>query len=457
MGSGGLVRLFGPEYEADPMRVFEELRAKHGAVAPVLLTGDLPAWLVLGYRENLDVLRTPGRFSHDSRLWHQLKEGKVPPDSPILPVIGWRPDCLSADGEEHRRLRDAIIESLGRFDRRGIRRYVTRFANQLIDDFAADGHAELLAQYAEQLPMFVLTQLFGMPEEAAPRMVEATTELVKGSEKAIASNEYIRDVLGELVAHKRAAPGADLASWLISHDAGLSDDEILNHLWLVLIAANENTTSLMASTLRMVLTDPRFRASLAGGYMTLPDAVEQVLWDKPPTIVLPARWATGDTELAGQSIKAGDMLLPGLAAGNVDSEIRPDLEVPMHGNGSHLSFGGGPHECPGREIARAIADTAVDTLLMRLPDLQLAVPESKLSWRTTTWIRYLRALPVKFEPRRPEPLTSAGPSQRPSPRPAAEGSVPQDMSTASASTAPVSESGARPSWWKSLKRWLRRR
>ncbi|UGY94500.1 cytochrome P450 [Streptomyces gobiensis] len=442
------------------MSVFEKLRAKHGAVAPVRVTGDLPAWLVLGYREILDVVRTPSRFSHDSRIWNQLKEGRVPPDSPVLPVIGWRPDCLSADGEEHRRLRDAITESLGRFDRRGVRRHVTRFSNQLIDEFAPDGHAELLDQFAQQLPMIVLTQLLGMPEEYGPRMVEAATELVKGSEKAVSSNEYIRDVLGKLVTRKHSAPGPDLASWLISHPSQLSDDEILNHLWLVLIAANENTTSLMASTLRMVLTDERFRASLTGGHMTLPDAVEQVLWDEPPTIILPARWATGDTEIADLSIKAGDMLLLGLAAGNVDSEVRPDLSTPMHGNRSHLSFGGGPHECPGRDIARAIADTAIDTLLMRLPDLQLSVPESELRWRSSTWTRHLVSLPVKFDRRRPDSETASGISQQ-NPQTSLPHSVPEDSSlkeTATATSTPaITERETGLSWWNSMKRWWRGR
>ncbi|MGP3922108.1 cytochrome P450 [Streptomyces sp. 8N616] len=457
------------------MSMFEQLRSKHGAVAPVLLTGDLPAWLVLGYREILEVVRTPSRFSNDSRLWSELKEGRVPADSPLLPVVAWRPDCMSADGEEHRRLREAINESMGRFDRRGVRRYVTRFSNRLIDDFSGAGHADLISQFAQQLPMIVLTQLLGMPEEYGPRLVEAATELVKGSEKALESNAYIREVLGQLVARKHTAPGSDLASWLIDHRAGLDDDEILNHLWLVLIAANENTTSLMASVLRMVLTDQRFRASLAGGHMTLPDAVEQVLWDEPPTIVVPARWATDDTELDGNPIKAGDMLLLGVAAGNFDVEIRPDTDAAMYGNRSHLSFGGGPHECPGREIARAIADTAIDTLLMRLPDLELSVPESDLNWRSTTWTRHLVAIPVKFAPRRgtgaePEPAeqTSQSAPRIPPSSQTAEDSGPRGVSLG-AGPAPMSPEAESPvpspsvpgprtrrTWWASVKRWLRR-
>ncbi|GAA2646552.1 cytochrome P450 [Streptomyces lunalinharesii] len=454
-GAGGtdqLARLFGPEVANDAPGFFERLRTEHGPVAPVLVDGDLPAWLVLGYRENLEVLRTPTRFCHDSRIWHCFQEGRVAADSPLMPALAWQPVCLFMDGKEHERLRVAITESMARFDRRGIRRCVTRSANQLIDAFVADGRADLVRQFAEQLPMLVLTQLLGMPDEAGPRLVEATRDLLKGSETAVESNAYLMASLEQLVARKREAPGPDFTTWLMSHPTRLTDEEVAQHLRIVALAANENTTNLTANTLRMVLTDPRFRASLTGGSMTLPDALEQMLWDEPPTAVLPARWATGDTELGGQSVRAGDMLLLGLAPGNGDPVIRPDRSVPMHGNRSHLSFSSGPHECPGQDIGRAIVDTGIDVLLMRLPDIDLAVPESDLRW-VSHWIaRHLCALPVKFTPGLP---ASADASEddadgTPDPRESAVGGA----AGADASTAPAGAPRSRASWWARLTGWL---
>ncbi|MFF4951423.1 cytochrome P450 [Streptomyces chattanoogensis] len=455
----GLARLFGPEAVNDAPGFFERLRAEHGAVAPVLVDGDLPAWLVLGYRENLEVLRTPSRFCHDSRIWRCFKENKVAADSPLMPALAWQPVCLFMDGEEHERLRTAITGSMARFDRRGIRRCVTQSANQLIDDFIADGQADLVSQFAEQLPLRVVTQLLGMPEESGPGLVEATRDLLKGTETAFNSNEYLVETLEQLVAKKRASPGPDFTSWLMAHSAKLTDEEVLQHLRLVVIAANENTTNLTANTLRMVLTDPRFRASLTGGSMTLPDALEQMLWDEPPTTVAPARWATGDTELAGQSIKAGDMLLLGLASGNADPVIRPDLSVPMHGNRSHLAFGGGPHECPGQDIGRAIVDTGIDVLLMRLPDLGLAVPESDLKW-VSHWIaRHLTALPVKFtagaQKKLPESASAWGndmPSEHARQRSSANDPDVADETPRAAPSARTPR--ANSSWWGLLKGWL---
>ncbi|MCC9308183.1 cytochrome P450 [Kitasatospora sp. RB6PN24] len=412
----GLRRLHGPEAEADPAGLYEKLRAEHGEVAPVLLPDDLQAWLVLGHSANLTAMRTPSRFSRDSRRWTAFRSGLVAPDSPVMPVVAWQPICVFADGEEHRRLRAAVTDALNRFDRRGIRRYVTRFAGQLIEEFSQVGHADLVTQYAEHLPMLVMTQLLGMPEEYGPRLVEAARDLLKGTETAVASNEHVVTILRRTIDRKRDLPGHDLVTWLLHHEAGLTDDEVLEHLRTVLLAANETTVNLISDTLKVVLTDRRFRAHLSGGQMTLPDVLDQVLWDSPPFLLMAGRWATGDTELGGQQIKEGDMLLLGLAAGNVDPAVRPDPSKPLLGNRAHLSFGSGPHECPGQDIGRAIAETGVDSLLARLPDIQLAIPENELTWTSSWMSRHLVALPVRFTPQRgtASPVTTPGaPSVRP--------------------------------------------
>ncbi|GHD78100.1 cytochrome P450 [Streptomyces goshikiensis] len=441
-------RLYGPEAEADPMGLYEKLRAEHGAVAPVLVHGDLPAWLVLGHRENLDVARTPSRFSRDPRRWRDMQEGNVPADHPLTPMTAWQPVCHFVDGVEHDRLRGAITESLERFDRRGVRRYVKRFADQLIDAFVQSGRVDLVAAFAEPLPMLVMTQLVGAPESYGPRLVEAARDMIRGTETALVSSEYVTVTLRELVARKREVPGRDFTTWLLEHPTALGDEEIVEHLRLVLIAAFETTANLIANTLRMVLTDSRFRANLSGGHMTLPDALEQVLWDEPPLMTVLGRWATGDTEIGGVRIEAGDMLLLGLGAGNLDPEIRPDATLPVHGNRSHLAFSSGPHECPGQDIGRAIADTGIDTLLTRLPDLELAVPEGELEWNSSLMSRHLVALPVRFTPRG-STVTGSTPVPVAVPRPRTEARP----ATAPSGPSSVPPAGGRPTGRTSL--WTR--
>lgn len=463
----GLARLLGPEASEDPMGLYEQLRAKHGPVAPVLLDGDLPAWLVLGYREILEVAGTPTRFSRDSRTWRWFREGKVPPDSPLLPMIAWQPVCLFLDGAERDRLRLAVTDSLERFNRRGIRRQITRFTHQLVDGFAARGEADLVSEFSERLPMLVLTQLLGMPDEYGPRLVEASRDMVAGTETSVASNEFIVETLQQLVRRKRGNPGHDITSWLIEHSSMLTDEEVWNHLRVILIAANETTVNLIKSTLRMVLTDPRCHASLAGGQMTLPDVVEQVLWSEPPLMTIPGRWASVDTEVGGQKVEAGDMLLLGLAAGNHDPAVRPDPTVPLHGNRSHLAFSSGPQECPGQNIGRAITDTGIDTLLARLPDVSLAVPEEQLAWKSGWMTRHLISLPVTFTPPGQRtagtraaaavtsgtPIGTVGETEGPALSGTASPSSLAVLPAVPPSAAPAPKKRGR--WWYALRKWLR--
>jgi cytochrome P450 len=451
LGSAGIHRLYGPDAESDRMALYAQLRNEHGGVAPVLIPGDLRVWLVLGYRENLDVLRNPSRFSSDPIYFGE----KIGPDHPLAPLTARQPLINFADGQEHQRLRAAVADSLARFNGRGIRHHAVRAAGRLIDDFAPAGRADLVGQFAELLPMVVMTQLLGMPEEPAPRLAQACRDLMQGTETAVASNNYILQVLTDLVERKKALPGHDLASWLIQHDARLEDREVVEHLRQVLVASNETTVNLIAETLRVVLTDDRFRAQLAGGSMTLPDALEDVLWNFPPLAVLPARYATGDTVLAEKTIKQGDMVLLGLAAGNVDPEIRQDLATSMQGNRSHLAFSSGPHECPGQNIGRAIAETAIDVLLVRLTGLHLLVPDNEMS-RTPTWTSsHLDSLPVEFIAHRPKPQVAEDemPGAASVPQPAAVPVPPvagPPVPAGQSAPAAPGQAPQRTSWWRRL-------
>ncbi|MFH8612796.1 cytochrome P450 [Streptomyces sp. NPDC018029] len=416
LGPGGLRRLYGPEADADLAGLYEKLRAEHGAVAPVLIHNDVPMWAVLGHSENLHMVRTPSQYTRDSRRWRAVQDGSAGLDHPLAPVFTWQPMCSFVEGDEHQRLRGAVTGAMSGIDHRGIRRYINRYTNHLLNDFCQDGRADLVSRFAEHLPMMVMCHVLGMPEEYNERMVQSARDMIKGTDTAIASNAYVMEVLMGLVARRRANPEEDFTSNLIAHPAQLTDDEVGAHLRLVLIAAYEATANLIANVLRMVLTDPRFRAQLSGGQMTVPEAVEQSLWDEPPFSAMIGYFAKQDTQLGGQRIRAGDGLIMGIAPGNVDPVVRPDLAANMQGNRSHLAFGGGPHECPGQDIGRAIADTGVDALLMRLPDVELDIDESELRWTSTIMSRHLVELPVKFAPRPPQDVTARPSAQVPTPR-----------------------------------------
>lgn len=407
-GPGGLTRLYGPGAEnlAD---LYEDLREEHGAVAPVLLHDDVPMWIVLGHAENLHLVRTPTEYCRDSRIWTPLREGRVKPDHPLMPHIAWEPICSYAEGEEHQRLRGAVMRAMSTINHRSLRRYINRYTQRLVNRFCEKGHADLVSQFADHLPMAVMCEILGLPEEYNDRMVQAARDMLKGTDTAIASHTYVMEKLSELTARRRKELDEDFASQLISHPAGLTDDEVTKHLWLVLMAAYEATANLLANALRMVITDDRFYARLNGGQMTVMEAVEQSLWDEPPFSTVFAYYAKQDTELGGKRIRKGDGLLYAPAAGNIDPRVRPDLSANMKGNRSHLAFGGGPHECPGQDIGRAIAEVGVDALLMRLPDVQLDCEEEELRYSESISSRHLIELPVRFDPK-PQQDVMAAPS-----------------------------------------------
>ncbi|NUT26664.1 MAG: cytochrome P450 [Streptomyces sp.] len=460
IGPGGLRRLYGPEAE-DLGDVYEQLRTEHGTVAPALLHEDVPVWVVLGHAENLHTVRTPSQFSRDTRLWTALQDGTIKPDHPLMPIIAWQPICCHAEGDEHLRLRGAVTGAMSTIDHRGIRRYINRATQELVNRFCEEGRADLVSQFAEHLPMAVMCEILGMPEEYGDRIVQAARDLLKGTETAIASNEYIMDVLMRLTVSRRAEPRDDFTSHLINHPARLTDEEVGQHLRVVLITSYEATANLLANVLRVVLTDPRFRAQLKGGEMTVPEAVEQSLWDEPPFSTIFPYVAKQETELGGQRIRKGDGLVFAIAPGNLDPRVRPDLKANMQGNRSHLAFSGGPHECPGQDIGRAIADVGVDALLTRLPDAQLACEEDELRWRSSIMNRHLVELPVKFAPKPQQDV-----KQRPAINPAtqqrmtnwqASSSQPQPTAAEPAAPTPAAmpEPARRPGVFRRLLRWWR--
>ncbi|MFI6153941.1 cytochrome P450 [Kitasatospora sp. NPDC051170] len=454
--------LYGAAVADDPHGLYARLRERHGQVAPIELEPGVEAWLVLGYGELLELTRNETLFSKDSRHWRVPAEGRLAPDSRLLPMTAWRPTLLNLDGAEHQRLRAAVSDTLAQIDHHQLRETTEAAANGLIDGWGPDGTADLIAQYARTLPLLVFTQLLGLPAQAGPRLIELISHLVDSGPQSVRANQEFQAILVDLVRRRRAAPSADLTSWLLAHPAALSDEEAVHHLVVLMIAGNETSINWTGNTLRLLLTDRRFRTTITGGRLTVSDALEEVLWRDPPTQNFPGRWATADTVLGGQHIAAGDMLVLGLAAANADPAVLGGASAAqgsLGGNRAHLAWGAGEHVCPAQHPARIIVETAVETLLHRLPDLQLAVPAHDLTWRPSPWSRALTALPVLYSaftpPRPPAPERSAWTPPPAAPQPPAtpnrSGSTPSDA-TSTARTPDSGQPGPR-SWWSSLAGW----
>lgn len=393
------VPLSGPRFQTEPARLYREMRRDHGAVVPVLLDGGIPAWLVLGYRELHQVTGDPVLFSRDSDLWNQWEN--IPADWPLLPMIGHKqPSILYTVGERHRQRAAMISNALEAVDPSELRAHAERFADELIDALCAAGEADLVAQYAMLLPVRVLARLYGFPDEDGPGLVTALNDMIDGRERALAGQAHLAASMGQLLADRKKEPAADVVSRMLADESGFSDEEIAQDLMVMMAAGHQPTADWIGNSLRLMLTDDRFAASLFGGRNSVAEAMNEVLWEDTPTQNVAGRWAARDTHLGGRRVKAGDLLLLGLQGANSDPQVRTDASALTGGNNAHFSFGHGEHRCPfpAQEVAEVIARTGIEVVLDRLPDIDLAVPADSLTRRPSPWLRGLTRLPVRFTP-----------------------------------------------------------
>ncbi|MBV1936764.1 cytochrome P450 [Streptomyces sp. BV286] len=401
------VSLAGPRFRAEPDALYRELRREYGAVAPVLLDADIPAWLVLGYRELHQVTGDPVLFSRDSGLWNQW--ARVPDGWPMLPMIGGgHSSVLHTVGERHRERVALIGDALEAVGSHELRTHAERFADELIDAVCAEGEADLVGHYAALLPVRVLATLYGFADEQGPGLVAALNDMVDGGEEAVAGQRHVAAAMAHLVADRAARPADDVVSRLLasgrtSRGPALTHEEVAQDLVVMMAAGHQPTAGWIGNSLRLMLTDDRFAASLFGGRRSVAEAMNEVLWEDTPTQNVAGRWASRDTRLGGRPVRAGDLLLLGLQAANHDPQVRTHGTALTGGNSAHFSFGHGQHRCPfpAQEIAEVVARTAVEVVLDRLPDVDLAVPAAALTRRPSPWLGGLTNLPVRFTPTAP--------------------------------------------------------
>ncbi|WP_329247666.1 cytochrome P450 [Actinoallomurus sp. NBC_01490] len=380
-----------PLYElgADAPAVYERLRTR-GPVVPVELSPGVPASLVTGYDEALQVLRDPTTFRKDPRGWQET----VPEDCPVLPLMMYRPNCRLADGAAHSRLRLAVTDSLERVDVFALRGYVEKNADVLIGRFAGRGAGDLVADYARVLPLLVFNEMFGCPPDVGDRLVLGMSGIFD-TVNAKQSNEIMRDAVLELVRLKRREPAQDVTTWLAEHPVQLTDEELMHQILTLLGAGTEPTQNLIVNGLRLLLSDERFAGDLSGGNLQVEDALDEILWTDPPLANFAITYPAEDVEFRGVTLPKNQPVVISLAAANTDPALAGEHRG---GNRAHLSWSAGPHTCPAQGQARLIASAAIEKVLDALPDMELAVPAHMLTWRPGPFHRALHSLPVNFPP-----------------------------------------------------------
>jgi cytochrome P450 len=400
---------------------------------PVEISPGVGAWLVIGYRAALDLLNDPETWSKDPRAW----QAQLPEDCPIRPMMEWRPNPLFTDGAEHARYRAVVVDSFSLIEPHQLRAQVAQVADQLIQRFAERGRADLVAHYARELPLRLFNRLFGMPDVDGDRLLAALGGMLEANspQEATASGAAFAQYVTDLVTSKQQRRAADLTSWYIDHPAGLSVEEVLHNVILTLGAGNEPTANLISNSLSRMLSDDRYYSSLAGGALTVWDAIQDVLRNEPPMANYGAHFPRRTVQFHGTWIQAGELVMISFAAANTTPDHLPP--GPRSDPGAHLAWSAGPHSCPVKQPALLIAATAIERLTSYLCDMELAVPRAELPWRPGPFHTALASLPVRFSPIRPEQPGVTPWSSSPS------SSTPQDATSpprqpASASTAPPS-------------------
>jgi len=387
------------EFLRDPAPVYERLRAQ-GPVHHVRLPSGLAGWLVTDYAVAKQVLADP-TIRKDV---HQIRR-IIDTTQTGVHAMGsdMAEHMLNTDPPEHTRLRKLVAKA---FTPRSVTALVPRIeqiADELLAAMPTTGPVDLLSAFAFPLPITVICELLGIPVTDRDQFRDWTNTILfagaQGRETVLAAAADMHTYLGTIIAGRRAQPGEDMLSGLLTatdDGAHLTETEVVSMVFLLLVAGHETTVNLIGNTMLTLLGDPDRLTQLREHPDHVPAALEEHLRHLGPVHIATLRFTTETVTLGDTTLGADELVFVSLAAANRDPHrfTEPELVDYDRDNPGHLAFGHGIHVCLGAPLARAEGTIAITRLLAQYPHISLAADPTTLGWRTSSLIRGLDALPV---------------------------------------------------------------
>ena len=376
-----------------------------GPLARIELLG-VPAWTVTRHAEARQLLVDP-RLVKDLDAWGLWQSGEVTHDWPLIGMIDTGRSMFTVDGPEHRRLRTKTSQALTPRRLEAIRPDIENFTEELLDALAEqgkDGVVDLKAVFAQPLPMRVVGMLMGVDRALHPmltRQYKAFFSMLTPQAERLALLAELDVFYSELVREKTAHPTDDLTSALILAEEGgdpLTEEEVVGNLKVMVAAGHETTIGLILNAVRALLAHPDQLRKVLDGEVPWETVIEETLrWDTPNTHTL-MRFATEDIQVGDQMIAKGEgVVISYRVIGRDTAQHGADAdafditrETPIR----HMTFGHGPHICPGAALSRVEAGIALPALFGRFPGLKLAVEDNEIRKLPVMTQNDMEAFPV---------------------------------------------------------------
>jgi cytochrome P450 len=351
------------ELELDPHPLLARLRERE----PVSWLPALGGWLVTRRDLALAAMRDAETFTVDDL---RFSTGRV---------VG--PSMLTLDGAEHARHRDPFARPfrLGAVRER-FADLVEAETEQLVDALEPAGRGELRRGLAGPLAATVVTFALGLDDADTDAVlgwydgiVAAVTEVTAGNPVTPAGREAFAALRSSVEPALDRDPGSSLVAAAASEATGLTRDEVVSNVAVLLFGGIETTEGMIANAILHLLGHPEQRAMVEHDRSLLPNAVEESLRLEPAAAVID-RYATRDVTFGDAAIGAGELVTISIAGANRDPGIFPHpdrFDVRRENARLQIAFAHGPHVCIGMHLARLEAHTAVGRLLDRLPRLRL--------------------------------------------------------------------------------------